>query len=82
MTVSASVLRKNIYQLLDEFLETGKPLEVKRKSGAVRIVAEKPLGKMARLKMHDCIKGDPEELVHTDWSVRCHSLGQVIRSTG
>jgi len=68
MTVTASVLRKDIYQLLDTVLATGKPLEVKRKSGTVKIVAEQSSSKMARLKKQECIKGDPEELVHSDWS--------------
>lgn len=68
MTVTASVLRKDIYHLLDQVLETGKPLAVKRKSGMVNIVAEEPPAKMARLKKHACIPGDPEDLVHSDWS--------------
>lgn len=68
MTVTASVLRKDIYQLLDQVLETGKPLAVKRKTGTVKIVVEQPLSKMDRLKKHDCILGDPEELVHSDWT--------------
>lgn len=68
MTVTASVLRKDIYHLLDEVLATGNALEVKRKRGTVKIIAEQASPKMARLKKHECIKGDPEELVHSDWS--------------
>ena len=68
MTVTASVLRKNIYQLLDEVLETGKPLDVQRKNGTLKIVPEQPPAKLARLKKRNCISGDPEELVHSDWS--------------
>ena len=68
MTVTASVLRKDIYHLLDQVLATGKPLEVKRKSGVVKIVAEQKPGKLERLKKNNCIKGDPEDLVHSDWS--------------
>jgi hypothetical protein len=68
MTVTASVLRKDIYHLLDTVLATGKPLEVKRKSGMVKIIAEQSSPKMARLKKHECIQGDPEDLVHSDWS--------------
>ena len=68
MTVTASVLRKNIYQLLDEVLETGKPLDVQRKKGTLKIVPEQPSAKLARLKKRNCIQGDPEELVHSDWS--------------
>ena len=67
MTLTASVLRKDIYHLLDQVLETGKPLEVKRKTGTVKIVAEHPRSKMARLRKQACISGDPEELVHLDW---------------
>ena len=68
MTVTASVLRKDIYQLLDQVVKTGKPLEVKRKSGAVKIVAKQSRKKMDRLRTHDCIQGYPEDLVHSDWS--------------
>ncbi len=68
MTVTASVLRKDIYHLLDRVLETGQPIEVKRKSGMIKIVAEQPGTKLERLKKHDCIIGDPNDLIHSDWS--------------
>lgn len=68
MTVTASVLRKDIYHMLDKVLATGKPLEVKRKRGTVKIIAERTPSKMDRLKKNPCIQGDPEELVHSDWS--------------
>ncbi|VGO18282.1 type II toxin-antitoxin system Phd/YefM family antitoxin [Pontiella sulfatireligans] len=68
MTVTASVLRKDIYHLLDHVLETGQPLAVQRKTGTVKIVAEQPSTKMSRLRKRECIQGDPEELVHSDWS--------------
>jgi hypothetical protein len=68
MTVTASVLRKDIYHLLDTVLATGKPLEVTRKSGTVKIIAEQSSPKISRLKKHECIQGDPEDLVHSDWS--------------
>lgn len=71
MTVTASALRKDIYQLLDQVLATGKPLTVKRKNGTVKIVPDQPvsrISKLERLQKHDCIVGDPEDLVHMDWS--------------
>ena len=68
MTVTVSALRQNIYRLLDGVVETGQPLSVKRGDRLLKIVAEKPASKMARLKPHKCIRGDPEELVHLDWS--------------
>lgn len=68
MTITASVLRKDIYHMLDKVLATGKPLEVKRKRGTVKIIAEGASSKLERLKKHACINGDPEGLVHSDWS--------------
>jgi len=40
MAMSASELRQNIYNLLDEVLETGIPLEIERKGKKLRIVPE------------------------------------------
>jgi antitoxin (DNA-binding transcriptional repressor) of toxin-antitoxin stability system len=68
MTVTASALRQNIYRLLDRVLETGQPLEVRRGDRMLRIVAEKPASKLARLSKRKCIRGNPEDLVHLDWS--------------
>ena len=68
MLVTVSGLRQNIYRLLDEVLETGLPLEVKRGDKRLKIVAEKPVSKLAKLSPHKCIRGNPEDLVHLDWS--------------
>lgn len=70
MAVSPSELRANIYRLLDEVLETGTPLEIERKGRRLRIVADEPPDKLARLVPHpDYINGDSEDLVEIDWSV-------------
>lgn len=68
MTVTASKLRQNIYQLLDRVIETGQPLEIQRKGRKLRIVPAAPISRLARLPKRKCIKGDPEELVSIDWS--------------
>jgi hypothetical protein len=68
MTVTVSGLRQNIYRLLDQVIETGQPLSIKRGNRLLKIVAEKPASKLGRLSRHNCIHGDPEELVHLDWS--------------
>jgi hypothetical protein len=68
MTVTVSGLRQNIYCLLDQVVETGQPLTVRRGNRLLKIVAEKPASKLARLSRHRCIRGDPEDLVHSDWS--------------
>jgi len=68
MSITASKLRGNIYRLLDRVLETGEPLEIDRKGKQLKIVPSEPVSRLSRLTKRDCIKGDPEEIVHIDWS--------------
>ena len=67
-TVTATELRTNIYQLLDEVLHSSLPIEVKRGDHPLRIV---PIEKPDKLKnlvyRPDIIRGDPEELVTLSW---------------
>ncbi len=67
--VTATELRKNIYKLFDEVLSTNVPLEVERKGKRLIITPADREARIDRLEQHDrCITGDPEELVHIDWS--------------
>jgi len=66
--LSATELRQNLYRILDEVLETGIPAVVNRKGRKILIAAEGAPGKLDRLEHHDVLKGDPEEIVHLDWS--------------
>jgi len=66
--VTASKLRENIYGILDQVLETGTPVEVIRKGKVLKIVPEQKPDKLSRLKKRKCIVGDPEDIVHMDWS--------------
>lgn len=69
MSISSSELRANIYRLLDQVLETGVPLEIERKGRLLKIVADEPPSKLARLVPHPgSIRGNPEDLVEIDWS--------------
>ena len=68
MSISASKLRENVYRILDEVIETGVPVEIERKGRKLRIVPDDQRNKLDSLKKRKCIKGDPEELVHLDWS--------------
>jgi hypothetical protein len=67
MKVTASKLRENIYNILDQALETGIPVEVERKGRILKIVPEAKPSKLAKLKKRDCLIGDPESIVHMDW---------------
>jgi hypothetical protein len=71
--LTAAELRANIYRVLDQVLETGVPVEIERHGWRLRIIAEKSEqpaapGKLTRLKPRKLLLGDPEELVHVDWS--------------
>lgn len=66
---SVSKLRSNLYQVLDQVLETGEPAVVKRHGRTVRLVPDAPQDKLANLEPHpDYLKGDPDDIVHMDWS--------------
>ena len=69
MAISASKLRANVYRLLDEVLETGQALEIERKGKTV-VIAPKESGSIwERLPRREgAIVGDPDELIHIDWS--------------
>tara|TARA_Y100000590_G_scaffold268974_1_gene302041 strand:+ start:71 stop:307 length:237 start_codon:yes stop_codon:yes gene_type:complete len=66
--ISATRLRQNLYNILDSVVETGVPVEIERNGQLLRIVAEKPGSKWDRLGEHQVVVGDPDELVHLDWS--------------
>jgi len=66
--VTASKLRANIYGILDQVLETGVPVEVIWKGKLLKIVPEQKPDKFSRLKKRNYIVGDPEDIVHLDWS--------------
>jgi hypothetical protein len=69
MALTASKLRENVYRILDQVLETGVPVEIERRGRMLRIVAVEPPGRLANLKPNpDFVIGDPEDLVHIDWS--------------
>ena len=66
---SISALRANLYRLLDRVLETGEPLEIERNGARLRIAPLDQAGRLDRLRPHpDFLVGDPEEIVHLDWS--------------
>ena len=65
--ITASALRGNIYRLLDQVAENGRPLTVSRRRKVLKICRVESSAKLDRLVKHDCIKGDPQSLVHLDW---------------
>jgi len=70
--LTASTLRKDVYRLLDQVAETGRPLVIERKGRRLKIVREESGGRLKRLTPHPCMNQDPESLVHIDWSEEWH----------
>ncbi len=66
--MNATKLRQRLYAILDEILETGIPVEVERHGRTLRIVPTEAPSKLSRLEKHTLIQGDPDEIVHQDWS--------------
>ena len=63
-TVTASQLRADVYRLLDQVLETGEPLEIKRNGRVLRLVPEDAGSKLARIRpIEGLIVGDPDDLL-------------------
>ena len=67
-TVTPTQLRTNIYNLLDEVLNTGLPLEIKKGNKKLRIVPVDEIDKLKNLVTRpEVIQGDPDDLVEIDW---------------
>jgi hypothetical protein len=61
-------LRADIYNILDEVLETGVPIEIKRGDKKLKIVPQETADKIKNLRYRpELIKGDPEEMAELSW---------------
>jgi prevent-host-death family protein len=69
MAISVTKLRANLYEIVDRVIETGMPVEIERKGERVRLAPAKRQAKLQKLVKHPkTIVGDPEDIVHMDWS--------------
>ena len=67
--MNATRLRADLYKVLDRVIETGKPVEIERKGRRLQIVPAPKVFRWEQLVAHPgFIVGDPEDLVHMDWS--------------
>jgi hypothetical protein len=63
-------LRKNIYAVFDEVLETGKAVVIESKGRTILISPGSQGGKIERLRKSappKAIIGNPDELIHLEW---------------
>jgi CO dehydrogenase/acetyl-CoA synthase alpha subunit len=68
--ISLTALRNNLFQIVDGVIKTGNPVVIERNGHRLKIVLEEKTSKLKNLKPHDCIVGDPDELIQlkvTEW---------------
>ena len=69
MKISLTRLRADLYNIVDQVIESGIPVEVKRHGKIIKIISVEPKSKLDNLEPHpNTIVGNPEDLVHMDWS--------------
>lgn len=61
--ISLTALRNNLFKIVDQVIQTGNPVLLERKGQKLKIVLEEKKSKLENLKSHDCINGDPDDLV-------------------
>lgn len=67
--VSHINIQEDILQLLDKVLSTGVPVEIERKGKRLLISPAKKRRELDCLEKHpEFIVGNPDDLVHIDWS--------------
>jgi prevent-host-death family protein len=60
--ISITSLRQNLFNIVDQVLATGKPVEIERHGRRVLIVPEQDTSKLSRLKKRSLVKGDAASL--------------------
>lgn len=60
--ISITHLRKDLFNIIDQVLATGEPVEIERFGRRVLIMPEARAGKLFRLKKRVLIKGDAATL--------------------
>ena len=67
-TITPTELRGNIYQILDDILNTGVPVKINKGGRKLIIAPIENIDKLQNLrKRKHVIKGDSEDLVHITW---------------
>jgi hypothetical protein len=67
MIITSTELRQNLYNLLDQVIQTGKPIEIKRKHKILKIVIEPSKAKLDNLKQRDVLNCDPDDIINNNW---------------
>jgi hypothetical protein len=73
MAISITELRANIYNIVDDIIKTGQPVDIERSGKKLRILQVEAqtqvAGKLNKLIARpEAISGSPEDFTHIDWS--------------
>ncbi len=68
MNMTATELRQNLYRILDQALETGETVEIRRKRGVLRIVPERSASVWDRLEVHDVFPDGASSDIDQPWA--------------
>ncbi len=69
MTITPTDFRKDLFNLLDMILESGKTLEINRNGHIFKVIPPKKTNKLDRLIAHkDAVVGDSDDFISMDWS--------------
>jgi hypothetical protein len=67
-TITATELRSNIYNILDEILATGIPVEINKGGKRLKVIAVDQPNKLDNLIARpEAITGDPADIVEISW---------------
>ncbi len=71
--LTLTALRQQLFKRVDEIIETGVPVEIKRKGYILKIVLEQKKYKLDNLKPHNAIAGNPDALIElkvSEWPTK------------
>ena len=72
-TMPYSDVKSALDRVLEQVLKTATPIQFEFKGQRLAIMLVESPSKLSRLERHpDCLVGDPEEIVHLDWSGEVH----------
>lgn len=67
-SITLTELRGNLYQLIDQVIDTGMPLDIERKGHHIKITVEPTSLKTDRLIERPGVIIDPnDDLIHNNW---------------
>ncbi len=62
MPITATELKKDLFNSLDQVIKTGIPLEIIHKGHTLRVISDEPAHRLKNLVPHNTIQGDAEAL--------------------